>query len=75
MKHLLAGIAAVAAVGAVVGVGYMYYKKNKASAEDYEEYIFTEDMENDFGDVEPIEEAEDVVIFEDVVPQDAPVEE
>ena len=74
MKHFIAGLAAVAAVGAVVGAGYMYYKKNKASAEDYEEYIFTEEMGEEFGDVEPIEDAEDVVIFEDVVPE-SPVEE
>ncbi len=71
MKHIIAGLAAVAAIGAVVGAGYVYYKKSKENVEDYEEYIFTDEMDGEFGEVEPLEETvEDVVIVEDVVPQE-----
>ena len=44
----------------------MYYKKSQENMEDYEEYIFT-DEGDEFGDVE---EAEDIIITEDVVPQE-----
>lgn len=71
MKHLFAGIAAVAVIGAAAGAAYMYYKKSQENLEDYEEYIFT-DEGDDFG---AVEEAEDIVIVEDVVPQEEIVEE
>ncbi len=75
MKHIIAGLAAVATIGAVVGAGYVYYKKSKENVEDYEEYIFTDEMDGEFGEVEPLEETvEDVVIVEDVVPQENPEE-
>ena len=63
MKHLFAGLAAVAVIGAAAGAAYMYYKKSQENMEDYEEYIFT-DEGDEFAD------AEDIVITEDVVPQD-----
>ena len=52
MKGLIKGIVAIAAVGAALGAGYAYYKKNKESSEDYEELIFTDDMD---GEVEYVE--------------------
>ena len=52
MKSLIKGIVAIAAVGAAIGAGYAYYKKNKASNEDYEELIFTDD---ELGEVEYVE--------------------
>ena len=52
MKGLIKGIVAIAAVGAALGAGYAYYKKNKASEEDYEELIFTDD---ELGEVEYVE--------------------
>ncbi|MBR5805530.1 MAG: hypothetical protein IKY30_02000 [Oscillospiraceae bacterium] len=63
MKHLFAGLAAVAVIGAAAGAAYMYYKKSQENMEDYEEYIFT-DEGDEFAD------AEDIVITEDVVPQE-----
>ena len=66
MKHLFAGLAAVAVIGAAAGAAYMYYKKSQENVEDYEEYIFT-DEGDEFGDVK---EAEDIIITEDVVPQE-----
>ena len=66
MKHRFAGLAAVAVIGAAAGAAYMYYKKSQENVEDYEEYIFT-DEGDEFGDVE---EAEDIIITEDVVPQE-----
>lgn len=70
MKHLFAGLAAVAVIGAAAGAAYMYYKKSQENMEDYEEYIFT-DEGDEFGDVE---EAEDIIITEDVVPQEETAE-
>ncbi len=70
MKHLFAGLAAVAVIGAAAGAAYMYYKKNQEKMEDYEEYIFT-DEGDDFGTVE---EVEDIIITEDVVPQEEAAE-
>ena len=52
MKSLLKGIVAIAAIGAAVGAGYAYYKKNKSTGEDYEELLYTDDME---GEVEYVE--------------------
>ena len=52
MKSLLKGIVAIAAIGAAVGAGYAYYKKNKATDEDYEELLYTDDMD---GEVEYVE--------------------
>ena len=63
MKHLFAGLAAVAVIGAAAGAAYMYYKISQENMEDYEEYIFT-DEGDEFAD------AEDIVITEDVVPQE-----
>ena len=63
MKHLFAGLAAVAVIGAAAGAAYMYYKKSQENMENYEEYIFT-DEGDEFAD------AEDIVITEDVVPQE-----
>ena len=63
MKYLFAGLAAVAVIGAAAGAAYMYYKKSQENMEDYEEYIFT-DEGDEFAD------AEDIVITEDVVPQE-----
>ena len=53
MKSLIKGIVAIAAVGAAIGAGYAYYKKNKATEQDYEELIFTDDGEA--GEVEYVE--------------------